>query len=238
MRPVERVSVTEGTVASIKESIMSGDYNVGDRLPSEMELSKTLNVSRSTIRESVKILQTLGFVELKPGRGAFVTKTTENDTESILEWFNKNEDQIEDFRGIRIIVEITTLKQAIKKLSDNETRDLVKELKYIQERFEKSSKEKDIMKMSYYDKAFHCEIARATKDELLIAMDELISSAFTGYRLKKFSLEKNLEGAFITHRAIIEALNNKDIDKGVNAIGKNLDNYLDSIRQIRIDKHL
>ena len=231
MRPVERVSVTEGTVTSIKESIMSGDYNVGDRLPSEMELSKTLNVSRSTIRESVKILQALGFVELKPGRGAFVTKTIENDNNSILDWFEKNEDQIADFMDIRIVIETTTIKQAIKKMSVKEIRNLVKELTYLQERFENAFHNKDIMKMSYYDKSFHREIARATKDELLIAMDELLSSAFTGYRYKKFFLKENMEEGFETHRTIIEAINNKDIDKGVNAIVKNIDNYLCDMKQ-------
>ena len=239
MRPVERISVTESTVESIKESILSGDYAVGDRLPSEMELSSALNVSRSTVRESIKILQALGFVELKPGRGAFVEKNTESDKDSILNWYERHEDQAADFMDIRVIVETTTVKQAITKSSDKELRKLVKELTYIQDRYESAYKNNDTIKVNYYDTAFHSEIAKATKDELLIAMDDLISKAFTGYRFKILNLKKEKTEIEIedTHRLIIEGIKNRDVEKCMIEVAKNLeiDNYMRIFKNIRND---
>ena len=236
MKPVGRISVTEATVESIKEQILSGGYTVGDKLPSEMELSSELNVSRNTIREAIKVLQALGFIEQRPGKGAFVAKTNENDTDSVVDWFVKNEDKVSDFMSMRISVETTVIKQAIKVATDDEIKELVKKMTFIQDKFEEAESGNDIVKMGYYDKEFHNEIAKATKDKLLIAMETLINEAFTGYRLKKFSIKENARNAFIPHRNIIEAIRNRDIEKGIQESIFNLNSYLDEIKVLQRDR--
>lgn len=51
-------------------------FSVGDKLPNENDLALELGVSRSTLREAVKILTTNGMLEIKRGRGTFVTSNT------------------------------------------------------------------------------------------------------------------------------------------------------------------
>lgn len=51
-------------------------FSVGDKLPNENDLALELGVSRSTLREAVKILTTNGILEIKRGRGTFVTSNT------------------------------------------------------------------------------------------------------------------------------------------------------------------
>lgn len=51
-------------------------FCVGDKLPNENDLSLELGVSRSTLREAVKILTTNGILEIKRGKGTFVTAHT------------------------------------------------------------------------------------------------------------------------------------------------------------------
>ena len=51
-------------------------FSIGDKLPNENELAKELGVSRSTLREAVKILTTNGVLEIKRGKGTFVTNNT------------------------------------------------------------------------------------------------------------------------------------------------------------------
>lgn len=51
-------------------------FSVGDKLPNENDLAQELGVSRSTLREAVKILTTSGILEIKRGRGTFVTSNT------------------------------------------------------------------------------------------------------------------------------------------------------------------
>ena len=52
--------------------LRSGSYRVGDRMPSELELGAELGVSRSTVREAVRELTSLGVLEIQHGRGTFV----------------------------------------------------------------------------------------------------------------------------------------------------------------------
>lgn len=51
-------------------------FSVGDKLPNELELSVELGVSRSTLREAIKILTTNGVLEIRRGKGTFVTDNT------------------------------------------------------------------------------------------------------------------------------------------------------------------
>ena len=58
--------------AALRRCIVSGRWPVGSRLPSEPELAAEMKVSRSTLRESVRVLAALGVLETAPGRGTFV----------------------------------------------------------------------------------------------------------------------------------------------------------------------
>jgi len=62
---------------SIKESIRKGDYNVGDRLPSENELAQDLEVSRHTVLKGMSQLMAEGWIERQQGRGTFVAARSE-----------------------------------------------------------------------------------------------------------------------------------------------------------------
>lgn len=65
---------------SIRSRILEGDYVIGELLPSEPELEKQYNVSRTTVRRAVEMLSREGFVEAKQGRGTKVLdfNTTQN----------------------------------------------------------------------------------------------------------------------------------------------------------------
>jgi len=66
---IEKISITDQVVKRIEELIRSGEFAVGDKLPTEMELREQLGVGRSTIREAFRVLQAIGLIELRPGRG-------------------------------------------------------------------------------------------------------------------------------------------------------------------------
>ena len=64
--------VYEQVIEQIQESIFNGELKKGDKLPSERELSEQMRVSRTSIREALRVLETLGVVESKQGEGNFV----------------------------------------------------------------------------------------------------------------------------------------------------------------------
>jgi GntR family transcriptional repressor for pyruvate dehydrogenase complex len=67
--PVQRVRTYEQVMNQIEERILDGRLKAGDRLPSERELSLLLGVSRPSLRESLRVLEALGIVDVRLGGG-------------------------------------------------------------------------------------------------------------------------------------------------------------------------
>ncbi len=67
-----KASRSEAASAQIKDLILTRGLKTGDPLPSESELQEILGVSRTSVREAVRNLSTLGIVEVRHGHGSFV----------------------------------------------------------------------------------------------------------------------------------------------------------------------
>lgn len=66
-RPVRRVNAYEQIVAQVEEQVRNGELSPGDRLPSERRLMSSFEVSRSTVREAMRVMSATGLVESRPG---------------------------------------------------------------------------------------------------------------------------------------------------------------------------
>ena len=60
----------------IKEKIVNGELSPGDKLPSEQEMVDQLGVSRTSIREAIKILEAIGVIKIRRGEGMFLASST------------------------------------------------------------------------------------------------------------------------------------------------------------------
>ncbi len=69
----KRETLPERVCKTIKESILSGELNGGDVLPTEPELENQFGVSRAVIRDAVRMLMAQGLVEVKHGKGMYVS---------------------------------------------------------------------------------------------------------------------------------------------------------------------
>lgn len=70
--PVQAPKVFERVAVQIEQRILDGDLRSGDRLPTERELAEQFQVSRTAVREALKILAQKGLVDMRPGRGTIV----------------------------------------------------------------------------------------------------------------------------------------------------------------------
>ena len=92
-------------------------FKVGDKLPNENELSSLLNVSRTTLREAIKMLVLQDIVEIKRGKGTFV-KSDEVDNFTLGNLKGSNSD-LADLLEMRLIIEPMAAYYAAKRASDN-----------------------------------------------------------------------------------------------------------------------
>lgn len=67
--PVRQSRTHELVLRSIERRVFDGDLKAGDRLPPERELAPVLGVSRSALREALRVLETIGVLVAQPGRG-------------------------------------------------------------------------------------------------------------------------------------------------------------------------
>src|SRR5437588_12147146 len=70
--PIQSIKVFERVAVQIEKRILDGELRSGDRLPTERELAEQFHVSRTAVREAMKILAQKGLVDMRPGRGTIV----------------------------------------------------------------------------------------------------------------------------------------------------------------------
>src|SRR3970040_2789036 len=87
--PIQSERLYERIVSQIEQRIEAGDLKVGDQLPSERELAEQFTVSRTAVREAVQALRQKGLVEIRLGRGTFITNETTDTIRNSLGMFMK-----------------------------------------------------------------------------------------------------------------------------------------------------
>lgn len=72
-----RTGLVDQVISQLRAQIDSGEWGVGDRIPTESELSEQLEVGRNTVREAVRALAHAGLLEIRQGAGTFVRASSE-----------------------------------------------------------------------------------------------------------------------------------------------------------------
>ena len=210
MQVVKRVPVVQQVVDSLKDFITSGEIQTGEKLPPEMELCAKLNVGRGTVREAIRVLQATGFVEMRPGRGAFVARTDESDSPDLSSWFCANETELMDFMQVRVAIEPLAIRLAIEKCT-------AKDIEVLENNYKETLaavKRNDAVQLSLYDEQFHAYIFECSQNRLLIAINKLLVENFRKFRSKTFQIPNNVRNVVGPHGQILQAFRDHDAAAG------------------------
>jgi GntR family transcriptional repressor for pyruvate dehydrogenase complex len=107
-RPVKQSRVSKEVTEQLKHAILIGQFQTGDKLPPERELSEQFQVSRVAVRESLRVLETTGFLTIRPGitGGTFVTDLTfEHLSNAFIDLFLAEKISIPELAHVRVLVE-------------------------------------------------------------------------------------------------------------------------------------
>lgn len=208
-------------INQIKDSINEGQLKKGDRLPSERIMSEQLGVSRATVREAIRSLEIMGLVECIQGEGNFITNNLENTlVEPISMMFILSQGKINEINELRRGLELEAMKVATNKISDSSIRKLEELCRIIE-----TSKEESVRAEA--DREFHYEIAKASENILIInilnAASVLIGELIQDIYLKMMVNEENVQQINLQHRAILNAIKNKDSGEAVSNMLKHMD---------------
>lgn len=153
----------------IKKEIKEGRLKPGDKLPSERELVKKLDVSRSSVREAIKSLTIMGYLETIKRKGTFIcekytkNKYANSQLNSIL-----NRAPIFDLMEVRVFLEEKFISLAIKRAVDEDIEKLNKALEKMK------TPSHDIDNFFEGDLEFHFALAEATHNIVIIELMKVI----------------------------------------------------------------
>lgn len=194
-------------VSKIREMVLSGALKPGDQLPSEMVLSEDMGVSRTALREGMRILEAQGVLETRPGVGTVVLAAGLTQLVTPLKWLalaRYGGFSFDEFHGVRSILETEIAALAAPGATDDEITSLEDALDDMQEALG------DNHLFAQHDARFHHVLAEMTGNRLL----ELLASAM------RELLEDHIETVVAHidpladvvpfHAAILEAIRARD----------------------------
>ncbi|MGN1123516.1 MAG: FadR/GntR family transcriptional regulator [Eubacterium sp.] len=142
-------------------------FSVGDKLPNENDLAAELGVSRSTLREAIKILTTNGILEIKRGKGTFVTSNTTINTSDL----NDIASGLDDLFEMRLMFEPDCAYLAAERATDEE----IETICYYGEQIEKKILSGE--DRTFEEQKFHESIANATHNSFVKQFMPIIFNA-------------------------------------------------------------
>lgn len=219
MKEIQRISITDAVVENIKESIENGEYNPGQKLPTEAKLCAMLGVSRTSVREAFRVLQAIGYVVIKPGRGAFVAEKQPSSEENARQWYEADNARFSDFMEIRYAVEPLGARLA----AERATPEQISELEEIHALFVQANETHDWTKLIMLDELFHTKLISYTQNPLLITIYQQLTEHFREYRGESFSDTETYGDAVIPHEKILNGIRNHDAEQAAAEMKNHLD---------------
>ena len=220
----KRESAVDLVVNSIKQLLMERTLKPGDKLPSELEISEDLSVSRGSVREAMKILSAFGLVDIRVGNGTYVCETPGNTImDSLLFSFFVSNPDIENLYEFRHIFENDILSMILEHYDENgkERKALRDNLDELERMIAKGSSDK---KLSENDLEFHRLLGQASRNLLAERVYNFIID-FMEPSIAATHKGQNGEIVYKIHRDIVELIELRDAARIDEAITNSVDTW-------------
>jgi GntR family transcriptional repressor for pyruvate dehydrogenase complex len=180
--PVKQISIVNRVIERIKEALIKKELNPGDYLPTETELTAKLGVSKTSVREAIKMLQALGVVEVRRGRGTKIRDRFEgNIIDPLIFQLIMASGQTQDIIDFRIMFEPAYTLMAMSRADQNDIDRIAATIAELENAIQSNQQ------TAGEDLAFHLQILRSTHNPLVIRVGETIIELFKesiGYTVK------------------------------------------------------
>ncbi len=193
----------------IGRRITLGELKVGDTLPKEADMLAGLGVSRTTLREALKILSTKGFIEAKPrlGTGEQAAEHWNTLDPVVLSWQGDADDQealAEELFEIRLSIEPLAARLAARRGSAREHAQI--RAAYLRMAEERAGLEEAIEA----DIDFHLQIFQAAHNRFLLPVASVIRAALSISIPKTMAASGGFGQSLAQHEAILVAIEARD----------------------------
>jgi len=204
---------------TLREAIRSGVLAPGERLM-EIQVAEELGVSRTPVREAIRRLEAEGLVVMIPRRGTYVSDMSLRDISDVFE--------------IREALEVLAVSLAAARITDDELEELERMMVELDEVIGKN----DIEGLVEVDIRFHMKIYEASRNVRLISILSNLREQTTRFRMTSMSTPGRMQNTMEEHRAIVEALGDRDPEEAGRVTHEHLANaeaiLLESVEKMNI----
>jgi len=221
----DKVLLSEKVANNVKNLIIDNELQPGDKLPNEIQLAKILNVSRSTVREAIKILVSRNILEIKRGKGTFVCEKPGIATDPLGVTFMNKKDLLLYLFETRLIIEPEIAALAAKRATE-------KNVKALEAAFVKMKN--DILEGKDHtetDMDFHNIIAKSSQNPIIKRIVPIINDSIKEGYLETKDIPESGEKVISYHEKVLEAIKNKDEKAARQYMKEHVENGMQEIRK-------
>ncbi len=217
-KPVKKTRVYEEIVVKVKHMIEKGRLHHGDQLPPERELAEVFSVSRSSVREALRSLETQGYLESRQGDGTYIARqpveSLVNPLATVI--FSEKDGQMELFE-MRRLIEPQLAYLAAERATPEEIIMLGKALELQEKAFAAGESGTEV------DKTFHYILAKAAKNKVILRIVDNIMDLLAESRDKYLQVEGRAEKSLARHREMLNAIRAGDKELAAQVMQEHLE---------------
>jgi len=211
--PLKRQPITTSIVNLIMDYLLQKEIKPGDKLPTEIEFAKQLGVARNSVREAIKMLTSLGFIEVRRGVGTFISKSISTSAFNPM-ILNLVFDQgtSKELAELRYLFEAGMAELVIERVTDADMVMLEEANERIREAAENDPH--DIRRLRERNINFHRQMMLITRNKLIAKMG---TAVYTMYRAaSERVVSKDPLADYKHHKKLMEFIRKKDRDALLN----------------------
>ncbi|HWL29259.1 MAG TPA: FadR/GntR family transcriptional regulator [Burkholderiaceae bacterium] len=204
----DKQELTSRTLADMLTLIQKREYEPGERLPSERELSERFGVGRAVIREALSILENLRYLKRKPNSGVYLTSMPEQTSLETLGLFSElglslASDKLAEALEVRRIIETQAILLACERRTDED----LKLAESIVERFDQAVTDGNVGDLDF---EFHMAIFKAAHNTVLTQLVTPFYIMSAARRAIFFSDPERCKNSNEEHRVLLDCLRSRD----------------------------
>jgi GntR family transcriptional repressor for pyruvate dehydrogenase complex len=213
LEPVRSTRIYEEIVRQIRMLIADGHLKSGDRLPPERDLAERFRVSRTSVREAMRALESRGLIGIRPGEGAFVREVSiETLVEPLALVILAQRESIADLYEARRLLEPPISALAARRATDDELAEMTRILD------EQGAEVKAGRTGLVQDAAFHSALAHSTHNRAITRIVTTLMDLLAQSREESLSIPGRPMRSHGDHRHVLAAVAARDARRAEQAM--------------------
>jgi len=226
LQPIKKTRVAEEIADRIRVLILDGTLPPGRPLPGERVLAARFGVSRGSVRDAFRMLETIGLLETRHGQGTFPHELDVNRLVApLVSVLTYRRDLREELLDVRRMFEPAVARAAASRITDEDLADLQRILDTHRRKLKSGGS------TIVEDTAFHAVLARATRNRVVMRVMETLNDLLIESRKLTLKQKGRPQRSIQGHAAVVAALRRRDPDAAALAMHRHIDQIAELLNQ-------